>query len=65
MEATPKRTINRESLAVQAFCNSVKLPETVNLGGRRLRWVGIGWVDEGEATASDVVVTGGGSEGQA
>ncbi len=36
--------------------NSHKLPRLINIYGRRNRWVGIGWVDEGEARGDEVVI---------
>ena len=30
-----------------------KLPAPISLRGRRMRWVGIGWVDEGEADGTE------------
>ncbi len=31
----------------------VKLPKPVEMRGRKMRWVGIGWVDEGEADGTE------------
>ena len=45
-----QKKITRERLARLAFCNSEELPHLVADRGRRLQWVGIGWVDEGPAT---------------
>lgn len=50
------KTITVEQLARYSFLNSKKLPQVVNDRGRRLRWVGIGWCDEGPAKPSDTVV---------
>ena len=50
------RTIKFSKLQRLSFCNSKKMPLTVNLNGRRKHWVGIGWVDEGEATGREVKV---------
>lgn len=50
------KTIPVETLARYAFSNSKNLPQVVNDRGRRLRWVGIGWCDEGPARPSDTVV---------
>lgn len=47
------RKIAREELARLAFVNARRMPQVVNDGGRRKRWVGIGWVDEGEATGRE------------
>jgi hypothetical protein len=48
--------ILRSTLRTMSFLNSPNLPETINDGGRCKRWVGIGWVDEGEATPSDTII---------
>lgn len=50
------KTITRSELARLSFCNSKKLPQVVNLDGKRMRWVGIGWVDEGKPTGREVKV---------
>ena len=39
--------------------NSDKIPSTVNIGGRKQRWVGIGLVDEGEADGTEVEIIDG------
>jgi len=49
-------TIKRVDLARLAYCNSPKLPQAINDDGRRKRWVGIGWVDEGPAHGDEVIV---------
>ena len=51
-----KKTIYIETLQRLAFCNSDKLPQVINDEGRRKRWVGIGWVDDGPATGSETEV---------
>lgn len=56
-KTAPKRkTIERTKLARLAFCNSARLPQTVDLEGRRMHWVGIGWIDEGPADGTEVLV---------
>ena len=50
------RIITRSELARLSFCNSTKLPLVVNLDDKRMRWVGIGWVDEGKPTGREVKV---------
>lgn len=50
------KTIAVETLARYSFSNSKKLPQYVNDRGRRLHWVGIGWIDVGPAKPSDTVV---------
>lgn len=51
-----KKTIDVETLQRLAFCNSEKLPKTINDDGRRKLWVGIGWIDDGPATGSETKV---------
>lgn len=56
---TPKKkrkTIKYDILYRLSFCNSKRLPSVVNMDGKRMRWVGIGWVDEGKPTGREVVV---------
>lgn len=55
---TPKKrkTIKYDVLYRLSFCNSKRLPSVVNMEGKRMRWVGIGWVDEGKPTGREVVV---------
>jgi len=40
-----------------SICNSKNLPLVIDLGGKRMRWVGFGWVDEGELRGDEVKVT--------
>ena len=49
-------TIVRAELAWLAACNSPDLPSPVEMGGERLRWVGIGWVNEGPARGDETLV---------
>jgi hypothetical protein len=49
-------TIKRDELARLAALNSRDLPHLIDDGGRRKRWVGIGWVDEGSADGTEVLV---------
>ena len=51
-----EKTIDIETLQRLAFCNSDRLPKVINDDGRRKRWVGIGWVDEGKADGSETEV---------
>lgn len=51
-----KKTITTETLVRLAFCNSDKLPQVIDDEGRRKRWVGIGWIDEGLATGDETEV---------
>lgn len=50
------KTIERKKLARLALCDSPDLPPVVNDDGRRRRWVGIGWVDEGPADGTETQV---------
>ena len=52
----PRKTITRDALARLAFCNSDNLPSPVEWNGNRMEWVGIGWVNEGEAEGDEVLV---------
>lgn len=51
-----RKTIRREALSRLAFCNSKRLPQVVEMDGKRLQWVGIGWVDEGDPHGNEVLV---------
>lgn len=51
-----RKTISIGTLARLSFCNSRKMPQVVNDGGRRKEWVGIGWIDVGPATGREVLV---------
>lgn len=52
-----QQTITRSELARLAFCNSDKLPHIVAMPKmRRMEWVGIGWIDVGPATGTEVVL---------
>lgn len=51
-----RKTITFRELKRLSFCNSERLPRVVEANGRRLRWVGIGWVDEGEPTGRETLV---------
>lgn len=48
-----QRLITRAKLAALAAINSRELPHVIALDGHRYRWVGIGWVDEGQATGQE------------
>ncbi len=37
-------------------CNSLKLPEYVEVSGRRHHYVGIGWIDVGRADGTEVLI---------
>lgn len=51
-----QKTITFSELKRLSFCNSKKLPKTVNMFGKRWHWVGVGWVDEGKATGKEVKI---------
>ena len=51
-----RKTIERGELARLAFCNSKKLPNIVEVDGKRKQWVGIGWVDCGEPHGTEILV---------
>jgi hypothetical protein len=55
-KARTRKTIKFSELKRLSFCNSKKLPQVVNIEGHRMRWVGIGWVDEGELEGDEVEV---------
>ena len=48
-----QRTVSVVELQRLIFCNSDRLPQTVNDDGKRKRWVGIGWVEEGPANGTE------------
>lgn len=50
------KTIKAGDLSRMAFSNDPKMPQVVNMNGKRHRWVGIGWVPDGELTGKEVVV---------
>jgi hypothetical protein len=52
----PRKTIEYSRLKRLEFTNSKDLPQVVVAGGKRLRWVGIGWVDEGEPKGNETLV---------
>lgn len=49
-------TIEFDELMRLSTINSKKLPNVVEIHGRRIRWVGIGWVDECEADGTETLV---------
>lgn len=49
-------TVKRDALIRMAAVNSRDLPHLIDDGSRRKRWVGIGWVDEGPADGTEVLV---------
>lgn len=49
-------TIKFSELKRLQFCNSDKLPQLISRGGRRLQWVGIGWIDEGPSGNVETIV---------
>jgi hypothetical protein len=51
-----RKTIEFSKLQRLSVTNSDKLPDTVDICGRRRHWVGIGWVEEGPALGNEVIV---------
>ena len=47
------KEITREELHKMSWLNSKAMPQTVNDGGVRKQWVGIGWVLEGPADGTE------------
>ena len=47
------KEITRAELARLSFCNSDRLQGLVNIKGRAMEWVGIGWIDTGPATGRE------------
>ena len=54
-----QKTIARATLSRLAFCNSSKLPQYIELDGKRLWWTGIGWVPDGPLQGDEVRVIDG------
>jgi len=59
-----RKTITFSEIKRLSFCNSNKLcgpdggkPKYFQFGDTRKRWVGIGWVDDGPADGTEVLVT--------
>jgi hypothetical protein len=52
-KVTSLPTVRVVDLQRLIFCNSSKLPQVVDDEGRRKRWVGMGWVDEGLANGTE------------
>ena len=52
----PLKTMTFSDFQRLSFANSPKLPEYVNIKGKRKHWVGIGWVDCVEPPTSDDTV---------
>jgi len=55
MSEKKRKTIRFADLKRLSFINSSKIP-VVELHGKRMKWVGIGWVDEGEPTGKETLV---------
>lgn len=51
-----RKTIKFDELERLSFVNSSKLPSLIEIHDKRMRWVGIGWVDEGEPQGNEVLV---------
>lgn len=56
MSAKKRKTISLKELSRLSFCNSRRLPRIVEKDGKRLEWVGIGWIDIGKPTGQEVLV---------
>lgn len=56
IRSAKQRTITRSQLSRLSICNSKKLPLSVNDGGLRKEWVGIGWIETGEPHGDEVLV---------
>lgn len=62
MKARPSKsrakrpTIGLAELSRLSFCNSEQLPKAVEMDGKRLEWVGIGWVVVGSALGDEVLI---------
>ena len=56
MKTKKRKTIKFSELERLSFCNSKKLPQVVAALGRKMEWVGIGWIDTGEADGTEVLV---------
>lgn len=53
---TERETITFGRLKKLSFCNSKDLPSHIEVDGKRMHWVGIGWVEEGTAVGDEVLV---------
>ena len=51
-----RKTITSNKLYDMERINHSKMPQVIELEGRRMQWVGIGWVDEGEPTGDETLV---------
>lgn len=59
---TQPKTIDRELLYKLSFINSKRLPQYIDVEGKRLHWVGIGWIDEEPARGDEIKVIERGSK---
>jgi hypothetical protein len=50
------KEIGRTELALLSLLGSKTAPTVVAEDGRRRRWIGVGWVDDGVAYGDEVVV---------
>jgi hypothetical protein len=57
-EKVKRKRITRAKLHELAFTNSSKIDGPVEVDGRSMRFVGIGWVDEGPATGKETLFVG-------
>lgn len=51
-----RRTIGADDLARMSTVNSRRMPRAVEQHGKRLEWVGIGWIEAGEPTGREPLV---------
>jgi len=58
-EATRSCTIGREELNLLSILGSKKVPRVVNMDGRRKRWIGVGWADDGDPCGNETIVVDG------
>ena len=59
-KSSKREEVTRAELARLSYCNSDRIPNgCVEIDGRAMRWVGIGWVDEGPATGKETMVVNG------
>lgn len=56
MRKKRRRRMKFETYQRLCICNSEKLPEYVEIDGRRMEWVGIGVIDVGPAHGDEVLI---------
>jgi hypothetical protein len=55
-QAKKRKTIKFSKLKRLCFCNSKKIPDFIEIGGRRKEWCGFGWIDLQNATGTETLV---------